>query len=78
MKNTKEEPSEKKKPNIAKFLLRDTVSLRNEAKFTSLEDMVHPLTFTHDLKKHPEMDLVSPMDKVEGKKLKEQFDKLYQ
>ena len=78
MKNIKEKAAEENDVDIAKFLLRDTVSLRNESKFTELKDMVHPLTFTYDLKKHPNVNLIPPMDKYVGMELKELFLKIYE
>ena len=56
---------------ISKFLLLDTTSLRNEIHFTTQHEMVHPLTFTHDEDKYPDLDLVPAMDKYQDEELKE-------
>ena len=64
---------EKESPDIAKFLVRDTTSLKNEIKFTELIDFVHPLTFSYDLKRHPNMNLIPVLDKIENKELKDLF-----
>ena len=68
--------NEKEPPDIAKFLLKDTTSLRNEIKFTELINFVHPLTFTYDLKKHPNMNLIPVMDKIDNEELKNIFFKV--
>ena len=68
-----EEDSLENQPDITKFLLEDTISLRNEIHFTELKEMVHPLTFSYDLKKHPSMNLIPVMDKVEKDELKSLF-----
>ncbi len=68
---------EKEPPDIAKFLVIDTISLRNEIKFTQLIDFVHPLTFTSDLKKHPNMNLIPVLDKINDDDLKKLFLKAY-
>lgn len=75
MKN-KPNPSDENQPDIAKFLLKDTKSLRNEINFTPLEDMVHPLTFTYDHKKDPNMHIIPVLDKYQDKEFRELFDKL--
>ena len=58
-------------PEISKFLVKDTQSLRNEKDFTTLGEMVHPLTYTDDLKTNPNMHLIPLMDKHQGKQFKE-------
>ena len=68
--------NEKAPPDIAKFLVRDTTSLRNEINFTELINFVHPLTFCYDVKKHPNMCLIPVMDKLENKELKDLFLKI--
>lgn len=62
---------------IAKFLLRDTLSLRNEIKFTALTDMVHPLTYTENIKKHPNMHMVPLMDKYQDEEFIKLFYRVY-
>lgn len=76
MKNSKEESAEKDNVEIANFLLRDTESLRNESKFTKLTDMVHPLTFTYDLKKHEHLNLI-PIVSSENEEIVKKFLDLY-
>lgn len=73
-----EEDSDKNQPDITKFLLKDTISLRNEINFTELIDMVNPLTFSYDLKKHPEMNLIPIMYKVDSEELKKKFFEIYE
>ncbi|MHA1292493.1 MAG: hypothetical protein ACTSQJ_07485 [Promethearchaeota archaeon] len=77
MKKSEEKNIEQDQPEIAKFLLKDTVSLRNEIDFTNLSEMVHPLTYSYDIKKHPDLDLIPVLDKFKNKKLKERFLKLH-
>ena len=78
MKKIEEKSAEQEQPDIAKFLLQDTLSLRNEIKFTELTDLVHPLTFTHDAKKHSNINLIPLMDKSENKDLKDIFLKIFE
>jgi hypothetical protein len=68
---------EKEQPDIVNFLLKDTISLRNEINFTELIDFVHPLTFTYDLKKEPNLNLIPVLDKIDNDELKELFHKSY-
>ena len=63
-------------PDIVKFLVRDTTSLRNEIKFTELINFVHPLTFCYDVKKQPNMCSIPVIDKIENPQLKDLFLKL--
>ncbi len=67
---------EKVQPDIVGFLLKDTISLRNEIKFTELVDFVHPLTFSYDLKKHSNMNLIPVFDKIEDENLKDNLDNI--
>ncbi len=75
MKSSKEVPPERDQPDIGKFLLESATSLRNEVEFTSIAEMVHPLTFTYDLKKHPNMNTIPAIDKLKdtSKEVKELF-----
>ena len=73
MKKMEEDSSENDMPNITDFLLKDTISLRNEIRFTEIGEMVHPLTYSYDLKKHPNMNAIPVMDKSSNEKLKEEF-----
>lgn len=77
MKKSEEMPEEKQQPDIKKFLLRDTVSLRNEIEYTDIEELVHPLTFTYDLKKIPHMHSIPVLDKYKSVELKELFLEIY-
>ncbi|MGV9199594.1 MAG: hypothetical protein ACOC44_16710 [Promethearchaeia archaeon] len=77
MKKSEEESSQEDKVEIAKFLLQDTESLRNESKFTKLVDMVHPLTYTDDLKNHENLHLIPVLDKPHNEEIKKKFLKLY-
>ena len=77
MKKGEEETTENQ-PDISKFLLEETVSLRNEINFTELIDMVNPLTFSYDLKKHPNMNLIPIMYKVDSEELKKLFFEIYE
>ncbi|MFO8017590.1 MAG: hypothetical protein R6U96_03075 [Promethearchaeia archaeon] len=58
MKKSEKESVKEHTVEIANFLLRDTESLRNEIQFTKLTDMVHPLTFTYDLKNQEHLNLI--------------------
>lgn len=71
MKKSEEIPVENQQPDIKRFLLRDTVSLRNEIEYTDIEDLVHPLTFSYDLKKHPHMSSIPVLDKFVSEELKQ-------
>lgn len=77
MKKSEEESSQEDKVEIAKFLLQDTESLRNESKFTKLVDMVHPLTYSYDLKNHENLHLIPVLDKPHNEEIKKKFLKLY-
>ena len=77
MKKNQPDSTEEKEVEIAKFLLKDTISLRNEANFLELEDLLHPLTFIYD-KKHSNMNLIPVMDKVIDKEIKELFFKIFE
>ena len=77
MKKSEELSPEKEQPDIKKFLLRDTVSLRNEIEYTDIEDLVHPLTFSYDLKRYPHMSSIPVLDKYKSVELKELFLELY-
>ena len=77
MKKSEELSPENQQPDIKKFLLRDTVSLRNEIEYSDIEELVHPLTFTYDLKKHPHMHSIPVLDKFESVELKELFLETY-
>lgn len=76
--NESKKESAEKKIEIAKFLLRDTESLRNEIHHTKLTEMVHPLTYTDDLKNHPNLNLIPVFDKPENVAIRKKFMKLYQ
>ncbi len=76
MTDIKEDTNIKDDIEIAKFLLRDTISLRNEIHFTDVRDLVHPLVYTPDLKKYPTMNLIPALDKPKNGELKELFLKL--
>ncbi len=65
--------NEKEELEIAKFLLKDTESLRNEKNFTDINELVHPLIFSYDLKKHANMNLIPVLDKSNNEKVKKRF-----
>lgn len=75
MKNDPKE-DEAETPEISRFLLKDTESLRNEIRFTELDDMVHPLTYTESSKKNSSLNLIPVMYKYQDGGLKERFLKL--
>ena len=77
MKKSEELSQENQQPDIKKFLLRNTVSLRKEIEYTDIEEFVHPLTFTYDLKKHPHMNSIPVLDKYVSVELKELFLEVY-
>ena len=77
MKKIEDETTEEKEVEIAKFLLKDTLSLRNEMNFLELEELLHPLTFTYN-KKHSDVNLIPITDKVENKEIKEIFFKIFE
>lgn len=77
MKKSTEEPTEQEEVEIAKFLLKDTISLRNEKNFLEFEDLLHPLTFTYD-NKHSKMNLIPVMDKVQDKQIKDLFFQIFE
>ena len=68
--------NKKASPDIIKFLLKDTTSLRNEIKFTELINFVHPLTFCYDDRKHPNMCQIPVLDRQEHPEFKELVLKL--
>jgi len=63
-------------PDIAEFLVKDTISLRNEMKFTKVVDFVHPLTYSQDQKKHSNINLIPLLEKVDSGDFKDNFFKL--
>ncbi|MHA1150124.1 MAG: hypothetical protein ACTSR8_17975 [Promethearchaeota archaeon] len=77
MMKKKEESTEENEVEIAKFLLKDTRSLRNEMNFLELEELLHPLTFTYS-KKHSNIQLIPITDKAESKRIKELFFKIFE
>jgi hypothetical protein len=77
MNESEKEPGENK-IEIAKFLLRNTESLRNEIHHTKLTEMVHPLTYTDDLENHPNLNLIPVFDKPENVVIRKKFMKLFQ
>ncbi len=78
MKSSKDGPSEPDQPDIRKFLLKTANSLRNEVEFTPISEMVHPLTFSYDLRKHANMNAIPAIDKLKdtAREVKELFFKL--
>lgn len=52
---------------MVKFFLKDSTSLRNEINHISdLNEIVHPLTFSRDSKKQPDVHLIPVMDKTDS------------
>jgi len=78
MKNPNKKSPDKEPPEIKKFLLHNSVALRNEIDYMNLDKMVHPLTFTYDLKKHPHMNAIPVLDKYESKELKDLFFEVFE
>lgn len=58
---------------LVEFLLKDTVSLRNEIHFIKdISELVHPLAFSWNSKKYPSLALIPVLDK-KNETLKEIF-----
>ena len=59
--------------DMVKFLLKDTISLRNEIHFIkSPSELVHPLSYSEDSKKYPNLVLIPILEQV-NEEIKELF-----
>ena len=66
MNEFKENSNDKKISEMVKYFLKDSISLRNETNFASdLSDLIHPLVYSIDSKKYPNMNLIPVIDKGE-------------
>lgn len=64
-------PTEKStSKDLEELFTADLGKLRNEGTRTNVQEMVHPLSFSYDGKKHPDMQLIPPWCDKEKEKLK--------
>jgi len=63
--------------DLVKFLLKDTISLRNEIHFIkSPSELVHPLSYSENSKKYPNLVLIPNLEKI-NENIKGLFLKTY-
>ena len=71
------EPDHEEISDMVKFLLKDTISLRNEIHFIkSPSELVHPLSYSENSKKYPNLVLIPVLEQV-NKLIKELFFEIY-